>query len=248
MEALLLITMITLDHVTRRFGAKVAVDDVSLSVAPGEIFSLIGANGSGKTTIIKMIAGILAQDTGSITVGSHDTVKEPLLTKAQIGYIPDEPAAWPGMTGEEFLHFVGALYSVPEETRRKKIAELLPLFALDGSETDLFDGYSRGNKQKFSILAALLHEPKILLIDEPIVGLDVDSAATAKKLFQQFAAAGGTIFLVTHTLPVAEAISNRIGILKHGKLISVGTLEETRHLAERGPTATLEELYSILNT
>lgn len=239
--------MITLDHVTRRFGDKVAVSDVSLSVAPGEIFSLIGANGSGKTTIIKMIAGILRPDGGSITVGGQDTVANPIETKAKIGYIPDEPAAWPGMTGEEFLHFVGALYSVPEEIRRKKIAELLPLFRLDGSETDFFDGYSRGNKQKFSILAALLHEPKVLLIDEPIVGLDVDSAKVAKKVFQEFAQKGGSIFLVTHTLPVAEAISNRIGILKQGKLVSAGTLEETRHLAERGPSASLEELYSILN-
>lgn len=239
--------MITLDHVTRRFGDKVAVNDVSLSVAPGEIFSLIGANGSGKTTIIKMIAGILRPDGGGITVGGQDTVANPMETKAGIGYIPDEPASWPGMTGEEFLHFVGALYSVPEETRRKKIAELLPLFRLDGSETDFFDDYSRGNKQKFSILAALLHEPKVLLVDEPIVGLDVDSAKVAKKVFQEFAQKGGSIFLVTHTLPVAEAISNRIGILKQGRLVSAGTLEETRHLAERGPNASLEELYSILN-
>lgn len=240
--------MITLEHITRRFGEKVAVDDVSLSVASGEIFSLIGANGSGKTTIIKMIAGILRPDQGKINVAGHDTVESPIEAKRNIGYIPDEPAAWPGMTGEEFLHFVGALYSVPEETRRKKITELLPLFQLDGSETDLFDGYSRGNKQKFSILAALLHEPKVLLIDEPIVGLDVASAATTKKVFQEFAKNGGSVFLVTHTLPVAEAISDRIGILKQGKLVSIGTLEETRHRAERGPNASLEELYSALNT
>lgn len=240
--------MITLDHVTRRFGEKVAVNDVSFSVAPGEIFSLIGANGSGKTTIIKMIAGILLPNDGTISVGGEDAVVSPLKTKAQIGYIPDEPASWPGMTGEEFLHFVGALYQVPEATRRKKIAELLPLFQLDGSETELFDGYSRGNKQKFSILAALLHEPKVLLIDEPIVGLDVDSARVAKDVFQHFAENGGSILLVTHTLPVAEAISTRIGILKQGKLIATGTLEEVRHLADRGPTASLEELYTLLNS
>ena len=240
--------MITLNHVTRRFGEKVAVNDVSLSVAPGEIFSLIGANGSGKTTIIKMIAGILLPSQGAITVSGEDTVANPIKTKAEIGYIPDEPASWPGMTGEEFLHFVGALYHVPEETRRKKITELLPLFKLDGSETELFDGYSRGNKKQFSILAALLHEPKVLLIDEPIVGLDVESARRAKDVFQRFAKEGGSIFLVTHTLPVAEAISDRIGILKQGKLIAIGTLEEVRHLADRGPTASLEELYTLLNT
>lgn len=237
--------MLTIDHVSKRFQEKRAVDDVSLSVASGEIFALIGSNGSGKTTLIKTIAGLLRQDEGRIDVGGHDTVREPRVAKQIIGYIPDEPAAWPGMTGEEFLHFVGALYHIDENTRKRRIAELLPLFRLDGSEKDFFDGYSRGNKQKFSILAAFLHDPKLLLIDEPIVGLDPESAATATKLFRKFAAHGGTILLVTHTLPVAEAIGSRIGILKHGKLIAVGTLSEIR--ARAGKTAaSLEELYTFL--
>ena len=175
--------MLTLSHVTKHFGEKTAVDDVSFSVAPGEVFSLIGSNGSGKTTLLKMVVGLLRPDQGIISVNQDDTVEEPLKTKSLIGYIPDEPAAWPGMTGEEFLHFVGALYGVDENRRKQKIRELLPLFRIDGSEMDDFDGYSRGNKQKFSILAALLHEPKLLLIDEPIVGLDPESALVAKDIF-----------------------------------------------------------------
>lgn len=238
--------MLILDHVTKRFGQKTAVDDVSFSVAQGEIFSLIGSNGSGKTTLLKMIVGLLRPDQGIITVGQDDTTKEPLKTKSLIGYIPDEPAAWPGMTGEEFLHFVGALYDVDAPTRTRKIHELLPLFRIDGSETDDFDGYSRGNKQKFSILAALLHEPKLLLVDEPIVGLDPESALVAKDIFTGFAERGGSVLLVTHTLPVAETISDRIGVLKHGKLISTGSLADIRERLHQTQSASLETVYNII--
>ena len=238
--------MLTLSHVTKHFGEKTAVDDVSFSVAPGEVFSLIGSNGSGKTTLLKMVVGLLRPDQGIISVNQDDTVEEPLKTKSLIGYIPDEPAAWPGMTGEEFLHFVGALYGVDENRRKRKIRELLPLFRIDGSEMDDFDGYSRGNKQKFSILAALLHEPKLLLIDEPIVGLDPESALVAKDIFTGFAEQGGSVLLVTHTLPVAETISDRIGILKHGKLIATGNLTDIRKRAYQDPSASLETLYNII--
>ena len=238
--------MLSLSHVTKHFGEKTAVDDVSFSVAPGEVFSLIGSNGSGKTTLLKMVVGLLRPDQGIISVNQDDTVEEPLKTKSLIGYIPDEPAAWPGMTGEEFLHFVGALYGVDENRRKRKIRELLPLFRIDGSEMDDFDGYSRGNKQKFSILAALLHEPKLLLIDEPIVGLDPESALVAKDIFTGFAEQGGSVLLVTHTLPVAETISDRIGILKHGKLIATGNLTDIRKRAYQDPSASLETLYNII--
>jgi ABC-2 type transport system ATP-binding protein len=238
--------MLILDHVTKHYGEKTAVDDVSFSVAPGEVFSLIGSNGSGKTTLLKMVVGLLRPDQGIISVNQDDTVEEPLKTKSLIGYIPDEPAAWPGMTGEEFLHFVGALYGVDENRRKRKIRELLPLFRIDGSEMDDFDGYSRGNKQKFSILAALLHEPKLLLIDEPIVGLDPESALVAKDIFTGFAERGGSVLLVTHTLPVAETISDRIGILKHGKLIATGNLTDIRKRAHQDPSASLETLYNII--
>ncbi|HEY9585043.1 MAG TPA: ABC transporter ATP-binding protein [Candidatus Paceibacterota bacterium] len=238
--------MLNISDLTKKFDEKVAVDDVSLQIKPGEIFSLIGPNSSGKTTIVKTIAGLLHPDAGVVTVGGNDVVAKPLETKSVIGYIPDEPVVWGGMTGEEFLHFVGALYGLSESLRTKKVAELLPVFSLQGLEKEYFENYSRGNKQKFTILAALLHEPKLLLIDEPIVGLDPESAAIAKTQFTQFAKQGGAVLLVTHTLSVAEDIATRIGVLKEGKLLSTGTLSELRKKANAGSTATLEEIYAVL--
>src|SRR3989338_3416544 len=238
--------MLQISKLTKKFGEKMAVDGVSFAIRPKEIFALIGPNSSGKTTIVKTIAGILRPNEGIVLVGGNDVLTKPIETKAAIGYIPDEPTVWSGMTGEEFLHFSGALYGVLPALRTKKIEELLPVFALNGLEKDYFDSYSRGNKQKFSILAALLHEPKLLLIDEPVVGLDPESAAIAKKLFREFAKRGGAVLLVTHTLPVAEEISTRIGVLKDGALLSVGTFDELRERAQGEVGATLEQVYTAL--
>lgn len=238
--------MLTVTHIVKKFDDIAAVNDVSFSIAPGEIFSLIGPNSSGKTTIVKSIAGLLRVSEGTILVDGHDVLASPKETKAVIGYIPDEPSVWGSMTGEEFLHFVGALYGMSPSQRTAKIKELLPLFNVAGTEKDQFQNYSRGNKQKFSILAALLHEPKLLLVDEPIVGLDPESAATAKKLFSEFANRGGAVLLVTHTLPVAQEISTRIGVLKGGALLSVGTFDELRERAHGQVGATLEQVYTAL--
>ena len=222
------------------------MEDVSFSVKPGEIFSLIGPNGSGKTTIIKTIAGLLRPDAGGVSVGGFDTVKSPVKAKAMLGYIPDEPAIWPGMTGGEFLNLTGALYSMDEKTRSERIPEMLSLFGLKDTEKGAFEDYSRGNKQKFAILAALLHRPKLLLVDEPIVGLDPASAGVAEKLFADFAREGGAVLLVTHTLSVAQKISHRIGVLKNGRLLAAGTLDELRARAKLPGEADLEEIYKAL--
>ena len=238
--------MLKVNTLVKKFSDRTAVDEVSFAIAPGEIFSLIGPNSSGKTTIIKSIVGMLAIDRGVITVDGINVSEDPKKAKQFIGYIPDEPSVWSGMTGEEFLHVVGALYSIDPKKREKRIRELLPIFALDGIETDEFEHYSRGNKQKFSILAALLHHPKLLLVDEPIVGLDPDSAATAKRLFKEFAADGGAVLLVTHTLPVADEISTRIGVLAKGKLIAEGDSASLRKKAKLPASASLEEVYSAL--
>src|SRR3989338_2939011 len=238
--------MLNIRNLTKKFGNKVAVDGVSFAIKPKEIYALIGPNSSGKTTIVKSIAGILRPNGGVIEVGGDNVVEKPMATKARIGYIPDEPTVWSGMTGEEFLHFSGALYGLDPTLRTGRIAELLPVFALAGLEKEYFESYSRGNKQKFSILAALLHEPKLILIDEPIVGLDPESAEMARKQFTEFAAKGGAVLLVTHTLPVAEAIATSIGLLKNGKLLSTGTLSELRTKAGCGRDATLEEVYATL--
>lgn len=240
--------MLNVTQLTKTFGAKIAASDVSFTIAPGEVFALIGPNSSGKTTIVKSILGMLAFEKGTIVVDGIDVTKKPVEAKARIGYIPDEPVAWSGMTGEEFLHFVSALYDVPPTTRAERIARMLPIFHLEGIEKEYFTAYSRGNKQKFSILSALLHEPKLLLVDEPIVGLDPESATIAKGEFVRFAKDGGAVLLVTHTLSVAEEIAHRIGVLKEGKLLAVGTFAELREMAGLGASASLEEVYTRLTT
>lgn len=240
--------MLEIAKLTKKFGEKIAVDGVSLAIKPKEIFALIGPNSSGKTTIIKTIVGLLRPNEGSIMVGGNDVTRNPIETKALIGYIPDEPTVWSGMTGEEFLHFSGALYGLEPSVRTKRIAELLPIFMLEGLEKEYFESYSRGNKQKFSILAALLHNPKLLLIDEPIVGLDPESAAIARAQFVAFAQRGGAVLLVTHTLSVAQEVATTIGVLRNGQLLSTGTLSELRAKAEKRSDATLDEVYVALTS
>ena len=238
--------MLKVHNLTKHFGDKKAVDGVSFEIKKGEIFSLIGPNSSGKTTIVKSIVGLLQPTSGHILVDDHDISKTPKEAKQQIGYIPDEPSVWPTMTGEEFLFFTQALFGIDEQTRIAHLPELLSIFNLSGLEKQYFEEYSRGNKQKFSITSAISHKPKLLLVDEPIVGLDPTGAEIAKKLFTEYAKSGGSILLVTHTLPVAQEISDRIGFLKDGKLVAVGTLRELREKAGLVNEATLEDIYKKL--
>jgi ABC-2 type transport system ATP-binding protein len=238
--------MLKIDKLKKIFGQTVAVDGVSLAVEPGEIVSLIGPNGSGKTTIIKTVAGLLQPTKGRVVVAGQDIKQDPVSAKAKIGYIPDEPAAWPVMTGREFLEISGALYGVPPAERARRLPRLLQMFDLAGIENGYFEDYSRGNKQKFAILAALLHRPELLLIDEPIVGLDPVSADRAEAEFAKFAAAGGAVLMVTHTLPVARKISHRIGILKAGQLVNIGSYRELCGLAKVDEGKGLEAVYKVL--
>ncbi len=238
--------MLIVHNLTKNFGNKKAVNNVSFTIGAGEIFSLIGPNSSGKTTIVKSIVGLLTPTHGTITVGNNDVVKNPEKAKALVGYIPDEPSIWPHMTGEEFLYFTQALYGVDESTRKEKLPKLLATLKLEGLEKQYFEEYSRGNKQKFSITAAFSHNPKLLIIDEPIVGLDPTGATIAKKMFKDFAKNGGSVLLVTHTLPVAEEISDRIGFLKNGELVATGTLDELRSKAGLGHESNLNDIYQKL--
>lgn len=239
--------MLKVNNVTKYFDTTKAVNDVSFTINKGEIFSLIGPNSSGKTTIVKSIVGLLQPTHGSIKVEDVDVTEHPEKAKTNIGYIPDEPSVWPSMTGEEFLYFTQALFGVDEKHRKANITKLLSIFNLQGLEKKYFEEYSRGNKQKFSIIAAMSHKPKLLLIDEPIVGLDPTGATIAKKMFVDYAQEGGSILLVTHTLSVAQEISDRIGFLKNGTLTAVGTLSELRHKAGLGDTASLEDIYKKLS-
>ena len=238
--------MLKVENLTKKFSSHLVVDKVNFEIKPGEIFALIGPNGSGKTTIIKIIAGLLQPTAGKVTVDGFDVAEEPIKAKAQIGYIPDEPSVWSAMTGEEFLHLTGALYGLSETERQRQMPKLLEIFNLNQIEKGYFEEYSRGNKQKFTILSALLHQPKLLLIDEPIVGLDPVSAEIAKKQFVQFSQNGGAILLVTHTLSVAEEIADCIGLLKQGRLVAVGNLAQLRLQAKLKSTASLEQIYKAL--
>lgn len=238
--------MLVINNLTKKFDRQTVVDNVSLRVESGEIFSIIGPNGSGKTTLIKMISGLLQPTAGEIKIADIDVSKNPKAAKAKIGYLPDEPAVWPYLTGEEFLQLTGALFGLKKKERSERIPQLLKIFNLTGIEQQYFDQYSRGNKQKFSILAALLHQPQLLLIDEPIVGLDPASAEIAQAEFTKFTRAGGAICLVTHTLPIAEKISHRLGILANGKLLTSGRLAELKNQAGLPPEAKLDQVYQKL--
>lgn len=238
--------MLQVHNLIKSFGDNKAVDGVSFEIKKGEIFTLIGPNSSGKTTIVKSIVGLLGISSGAITINEYDVTKNPLVAKSLTGYIPDEPSIWPFMTGEEFLNFTQALFKGTSKSHSKSIATLLSPFNLNGLEKQYFQDYSRGNKQKFSIVAAMSHNPKLLIIDEPIVGLDPTGAEIAKKMFVEYAKNGGSVLLVTHTLSVAEEISDRIGFLKAGKLLAVGTLPELRKEAKLADDATLEEIYKHL--
>ena len=238
--------MLKIENVSKKFGNKIALNNTSLTISPGEVFCLIGPNGAGKSTLVKMIAGLLQPTDGKISVNDFDSASNPSEAKSLIGYIPDEPTVWSAVTGQEFLQIVASLYSLDQKTTAERIPKLLNLFGLKGIEQEYFDDYSRGNKQKFSILSALLHEPKFLLVDEPIVGLDPTSAEITKTQFTEFAKNGGGVLMVTHTLTVAQAIATRIGFLENGQLKVVGTLAELRLKSGLTENATLEEVYKKL--
>lgn len=238
--------ILSLRDVEKSFGHIEAVKGVTLDIEPGKIYCLIGPNGSGKTTLVRMIAGLLRPGKGTISLNGTDVVKDPVAAKAQLGYVPDDPTIWAGMTGLEFLHFTGAMYGMDERTRNEKIPGLLDIFHLDEIKDGRFDQYSRGNRQKFSILAAFIHSPKLLLVDEPIVGLDPVSARVAIEQFSRFAKEGGSILLVTHTLTAAESLANTIGFIEKGTLKAHGSLSELRSQAKVAHDATLEDVYTAL--
>jgi ABC-2 type transport system ATP-binding protein len=236
--------MLKISNFTKKYGDKIAVKNLSLEVKDGELVCLIGPNGSGKTTLIKTIVGLTQPTEGSVLVNGFNVVTEPMKSKAVVGYIPDEPTVWAGITGEEFLHFVGAMFGVKREERNEKISKLLDIFGLKGMESEYFEDYSRGGKQKFAILSAMLHDPKFMLIDEPLVGLDPDSAEIAKHLFSDLAKKQKRgVLLVTHTLEVAQEIADRIGLLYKGELVAIGTMPELRKKASLPETASLLDIY-----
>ena len=228
-------------HLTKRYGIKVAVDDVNITVNPGEIFGFLGPNGAGKTTTIKMIVGLLLPTSGSVKVAGFDIQSQAQEAKAFCGYAPDEPHLYPKLSGRELLRFVGELYSMKPDQTNRRIDELLRLFDLTETGDDLIDSYSHGMQQKTALAAALVHDPKVLVLDEPTVGLDPRSARMIKDILRQMADRGAAVFLSTHILEIAERMCDRIAIIDHGQVIAQGTMVQLRSLGE-GETS-LEDIF-----
>jgi ABC-2 type transport system ATP-binding protein len=223
--------MIRLDKLNKTFGALSAVADLDLTIPSGEVFGFLGRNGAGKTTTIRMMMGLLAPTSGTVLLGGHDIQREPEAAKAITGYLPDHPFLYDRLTGDEFLRFVGGLYRVERRELEERASELLGDFGLEFRAGELIETYSHGMKQRLALAAALVHRPRLLVLDEPMVGMDPQGALALKRLLGELARSGITIFLSTHSLDVAEELCDRIGIIDRGRLIALGTLDELR--AER---------------
>jgi ABC-2 type transport system ATP-binding protein len=237
--------MIELRNLTKKFGEIVAVNRLNLSVSEGEIFGFIGPNGAGKTTTLRMMGGVLIPTEGSVMIDGIDMADEPEKAKKRIGFIPDRPFLYEKLTGMEFLKFTADLYGIEDSSFRNKSEEILKKFSLYNWADELIESYSHGMKQRLIISAAILHDPKVIVVDEPMVGLDPAGTRMVKDLFRDLARRGTTVFMSTHTLAVAEDICDRIGIIHRGVLIAMGTAEELR-LRARVQEGDLEEAFLIL--
>jgi ABC-2 type transport system ATP-binding protein len=234
--------MIKIENVTKRYGSFCAVNDISLEVKEGEIFGFLGVNGAGKTTTLRMVTGILRPTSGKIVIGEYDLAEQPEKAKLITGYIPDRPYLYNKLTGREFLYFVADLYMVPAEQSEERIDKLLKDYGLSQWQDEMVENYSHGMKQRLATCAALVHKPKVLVVDEPMVGLDPHGAKLLKDRFRSYAEEGMSILLSTHSLNVAEEVADRLAIINQGKILTTGTLEEIRALTgsrEEG----LEEMF-----
>jgi ABC-2 type transport system ATP-binding protein len=231
-----------LKDLTKRYGKFTAVDGITLDVPRGELFGLLGPNGAGKTTTMRMIAGILRPTSGSVHVDDVDLLRHPLEAKARIGFIPDRPFVYDKLTGGEFLRFAAALYGQDGAAVERRIDELLEIFDLAAWKHELTESYSHGMRQKLIICGALVHRPALIIVDEPMVGLDPKSARLLKDLFRQFVDLGGTVLMSTHTLEVAEIMCDRIAIVFRGRIAAQGTMAEMRQQTESGDMS-LEDLF-----
>ena len=232
---------IVLTGVRKCFGRTVAVNELTLEIPRGELFAFLGPNGAGKTTTIKMIVGLLRPDAGTVSVCGHAIGVNGIAAKAQLAYVPDQPFLYEKLTGREFLHFVAEMYQLSRKLRDERLEHLTERLDVGEFLDQLTESYSHGMKQKVVLTAALLHDPAVLIIDEPMVGLDPRGIREVKMLFREHTQRGGTVFMNTHTLGIAEAVADRIGIIHHGELIAIGTLDELRTKASTSHS--LEEIF-----
>ncbi|MDO8685074.1 MAG: ABC transporter ATP-binding protein [Clostridiales bacterium] len=234
--------MIDIRNVSKSYtksGIK-AVDDLTIGVKKGEIFGFLGPNGAGKTTTIKMMVGLLNSDQGSIVINGYDVVKNPIEAKSSIGYVPDNPDVYEKLTGYEYLNFMADVYGVPSELRAERSTYFLEMFEIADAAGDVIRSYSHGMKQKIILTGALIHEPALWILDEPMTGLDPRSAHLLKEQMRKHCDKGNTVFFSTHILDVAERLCDRIGIINKGRLVASGTLDELRRGDEAG---TLEKIF-----
>jgi ABC-2 type transport system ATP-binding protein len=234
--------MIELRSLSKRYGSFTAVDSIDLTVPKGELFGFLGPNGAGKTTTLRMIAGILRPSGGTVRIGDVDVTENPMAAKAMLGYIPDRPYIYEKLTGAEFLRFVAGLYSQNGKEVEHRGRELLTLFDLDEWRDELVESYSHGMRQKLIISSAFIHKPDVIVVDEPMVGLDPKAARILKDLFREYTRRGHTIMMSTHTLEVAETMCDRIGIIQSGKIRALGTMDDLRASSTSGAEG-LEQIF-----
>lgn len=235
--------MIEINGVSKTYakGSVKAVDDISVEIRNGEIFGFLGPNGAGKTTTLKMITGILRPDGGSIKINGIDIVKEPVKAKKQIGFVPDNPEIFNRLTGMEYLNFIGDIYDVPDKERYDRINEIAEEFKIKDALPSSVNSYSHGMRQKLVLIGALLHDPAVWVLDEPMVGLDPEAAFELKNRMRKHADSGNSVFFSTHIMEVAEKLCDRVGIIKKGKIVFVGTVDELRNT--RKEDESLENLF-----
>lgn len=220
--------MLNIEHLTKTYGDKKAVDDLSLHIRPGEVYGFIGHNGAGKTTTLKSCCGILQFDAGSIRIGGKSITDEPIACKRQLAYIPDNPDLYEFLSGVKYLNFVADVYGVPDGEREARILRYADAFDLTSDLAQPVSAYSHGMKQKLAVIAALIHAPKLIIMDEPFVGLDPTASHQLKTIMREHCDRGGAIFFSTHVLEVAEKLCDKVAIIKNGRLVASGTMNEVR--------------------
>ncbi len=220
--------MLYIDHLTKTFGEKVAVDDLSLHIAPGEVYGFIGHNGAGKTTTLRSVVGIQQFDAGSIRIDGVSLADDPMTCKQRLAYIPDNPDLYEFMSGIKYLNFIADVFKVSADDRQARIRKYADLFALTDDLAQPIATYSHGMKQKLAVISAWIHQPRLILMDEPFVGLDPKASHILKEMMREFCDGGGAIFFSTHVLEVAEKLCDKVAIIRHGKLVRSGTMEEVK--------------------
>jgi ABC-2 type transport system ATP-binding protein len=233
--------MLSLQHLSKDYDGFLALDDLSIEIPAGEFFCFLGPNGAGKTTTIKILTGLLRPARGNALICGYDIQRDPLEAKRRIGYIPDTPYLYEKLSGRDFMHFVGNLYEVPRRDVQQAIDKYFNAFRIIHAADNLIENYSFGMRQKLCFSAAFMHNPRVLIVDEPMVGLDPQSARTLKNMLREFCAGGGTVFLSTHLLSIAEELCDRLGIITRGRLRFLGTVDDLRRQMAR--EGNLEDLF-----